>query len=88
MTDWRIATLNLIMSEGKDVGEIPETPGIERAMQRDRAFFASNPKRDWYIRLKIPGEWGDAPIGPEYTHVKVIRMGPGWRIRIPLRLSD
>lgn len=71
---------------GHTADDLAESPAVEAAMNRDRAYFEAHPNATWYVRAVVPGEFGDLPIYGA-THVKVVLLGEGFRARIPLWLA-
>jgi hypothetical protein len=62
---------------------------MNAASARDRRYFARNPKRERYVRRKIPGEYGDLESEPRYrfaTHTLVTQIAPWYRTREPMVL--
>jgi len=78
--------MTLFLHEGYTAGNLDESPAVEAAMNRDRAYFEAHPNATWYVRAVVPGEFGDLPIYGA-THVKVVLLGEGFRARIPLWLA-
>jgi hypothetical protein len=64
---------------------------IDYAGDQDRRYFREHPDATRYLRAPIEHEFCiEAPDGPCYSlagHlIEVVTMGPGSRVRIPVRL--
>jgi hypothetical protein len=61
----------------------PQAELVDRAMERDRTYFAANPDEEWYVRPALVGEWG-AYFGIHAPFVLVRQIAPGLRLRQPV----
>lgn len=70
------------------IGPIPYTSaGADEASAADRQWFASHPDLSMRVRPLIPGELPAVAAHDGYTHVRVLQLCPGFRLRVPLRLE-
>ena len=62
---------------------------VDKIFDDDRAFFNSNPLREYRVRRAIGSEWSSAGSDANYTVVRVIRFKdkPSLRFRIAVHSS-
>jgi len=79
------------------VAQVPfgEDAGPDTAADADRLWFVKHPRKNWYVRRPIPGEWGPGGNGlPEppppglRVMVSVEQLSPGVRIRRPFVVAE
>jgi hypothetical protein len=61
----------------------PFGSAIDRANDLDRDWFAKHPNADERVRATVLGEFWPEPVAAG-TLVRVVRVAPGLRARIPL----